>query len=79
MDDLANDPRPLHAVLAEWQVRLNDGKVYGARKAAAEALGLTGPEYAELLRADRSGSARTEKLVRRIIALTSCLCRDQPA
>lgn len=50
MHDYETDPRPLSECLKEWQVAINGGKAYGARKVGQAALRLASAStYANLL------------------------------
>ena len=61
------DPRPLSECLKEWQVRLNDGKEYGARKVGQEALRIRSADtYAGLL---KGRTTPYEATIRRLMTL----------
>ncbi|WP_173931409.1 hypothetical protein [Chelativorans sp. Marseille-P2723] len=67
MYDWETDPRPLSECLKAWQVALNGGKEYGARKVGQEALRIKSADtYAGLL---RGRPTPYEPTIRRLMTL----------
>lgn len=68
--DWEADPRPLSECLKAWQVALNGGKEYGARKVGQEALRIRSAEtYAGLL---KGRTTPYEATIRRLMTLIDC-------
>ena len=66
MHDWESDPRPLGDCLKAWQVTVNGGREYGARKVAADALRIGDATYAGMLKGRPTPYERT---IRRLMTL----------
>lgn len=67
--DYETDPRPLAECLKEWQMALNGGKVYGARKIAERELRVDSRTYDGWM-TGRTPAGSHERLIRRVMTMT---------